>query len=40
VIHRSQATLFLSHRADWGAERAVLEALVAKLGLSAPALSG
>ena len=40
VIHRSQATLFLSHRADWGAERAVLEALVAKLGLNAPALSG
>lgn len=38
VIHRSQATLFLARSADWGtAERAVLAALAARLGLALPA---
>jgi len=33
-VHRSQATLFKSRKADWGdAERAVLAALVGKLGI-------
>ena len=39
VIHRSQATLFLARSADWGAaERATLETLAARLGVTAPAL--
>ncbi|HRK43919.1 MAG TPA: ATP phosphoribosyltransferase [Gemmobacter sp.] len=39
VIHASQATLFAARKADWSAEnRAVLDALTAKLGLPAPAL--
>ena len=41
VIHRSQATLFLARKADWGtAEQATLAALAARLGISAPHVSG
>ena len=37
VIHKSQATLFLSRRAAWGeAERAALSALADKLGMDLP----
>lgn len=39
VIHASQATLFLSRRADWAAsERATLAGLAARLQLDLPAL--
>ena len=41
VIHRSQATLFLARNADWApAEQATLAALAARLGISAPQVSG
>ena len=39
LIHQSQATLYLSHRADWSDAGAVLTALAARLGLAAPALA-
>ncbi|MEO5619619.1 MAG: ATP phosphoribosyltransferase [Cypionkella sp.] len=38
VIHQSQATLFASRSADWGAARTPYVALLAKLGLQGPAL--
>jgi ATP phosphoribosyltransferase len=38
VIHQSQATLFASRSADWGAARTHYVALLAKLGLHGPAL--
>jgi ATP phosphoribosyltransferase len=38
VIHQSQATLFASRSADWGAARAPYVALLAKIGLQGPQL--
>ncbi|MEH7828526.1 ATP phosphoribosyltransferase [Gemmobacter denitrificans] len=39
VVHRSQATLFLSRRAEWGAAtQGVLQALAARLGIDAPVM--
>ena len=39
LIHQSQAVLFLSRAAQWGAaEKAALDGLAARLGLAAPAL--
>ena len=38
LIHQSQATLFASRAADWGQARETMEALAARLGITAPTL--